>query len=97
MIKRIVRMQFRKKKVPAFLELFRQTCEAIRGFEGCMYLELLQDADDPTIYVTLSIWESEDALNHYRNSDLFKDTWTRTKALFSKKPKAWSMTTYIMI
>ena len=97
MIKRIVRMQFRKKKVPDFLELFRESCEAIRAFEGCMYLELLQDAKDPDVYVTLSIWESEEALNNYRNSDLFKETWSRTKKLFSKKPKAWSMTSYIML
>ena len=29
-------------------------------------------------------------LNNYRNSELFKDVWSKTKILFNKKPEAWS-------
>ena len=32
----------------------------------------------------------KDDLNNYRNSELFKDVWSKTKILFNKKPEAWS-------
>lgn len=97
MIKRIVRMRFRKSKVPQFLEIFRESCEAIRGFEGCQYLELLQDSEDTTMYFTISIWQSEEALEAYRKSDLFKKTWKKTKELFKSKATAWTTTSYIVV
>jgi heme-degrading monooxygenase HmoA len=40
---------------------------------------------------TVSIWESEDDLNAYRNSELFENTWAKTKVLFNDKPEAWSL------
>ncbi len=97
MIKRIVRMEFRKKKASQFLEIFRENCEAIRAFEGCAYLELLQDSEDPNTYFTLSVWQSEAALAGYRKSELFAETWKRTKKLFRKKASAWSLTSYIVL
>ena len=43
------------------------------------------------IFFTLSIWEHPQALENYRNSELFKDTWSKTKALFDEqRPEAWS-------
>lgn len=97
MIKRIVSMQFRKKKVPEFLEIFRESCESIRAFDGCLYLELLQDAGDPQTYLTLSVWKSEEALNAYRKSELFGHTWKRTKKLFKKHAQARTLTSYIVL
>ena len=97
MIKRIVRMRFQKKGVKEFLEIFRESCEAIRSSDGCLYLELLQDADDPTSYFTLSIWRDSDALEAYRQSDLFRSTWKRTRKLFRKNARAWSTTSYISL
>jgi heme-degrading monooxygenase HmoA len=58
---------------------------------------LLQDADDPESYFTLSIWQSEAALSAYRKSDLFVKTWKKTKQLFSKPAQAWSTTSYISL
>lgn len=84
-------MTFREEEVPAFLSLFNERRSLIRNFEGCTHLELLQDAHHANIYFTYSIWQSEEYLNHYRFSELFKDTWTRTKALFKAKPQAWSL------
>ena len=97
MIKRIVRMQFRKKSVPAFLEIFRENCEAIRGSEGCLYLELMQDADQPSTYFTLSIWKDPESLQAYRESELFKKTWKQTRKLFREKASAWSTTSYLVL
>ena len=87
---RVVRMTFRPEEAPAFLENFEAHKSLIRNFPGCQHLELWQDQDKKNIFVTYSHWESEEALNQYRDSQLFKSVWTITKALFSEKPQAWS-------
>lgn len=91
MIKRIVQMSFRPECRQDFLLLFEERKHIIRGFEGCMMLELWQDINNPDIFFTHSLWASEEHLNHYRFSAFFKDTWTRTKALFAEKAQAWSV------
>jgi heme-degrading monooxygenase HmoA len=40
--------------------------------------------------MTYSIWDSEEVLEQYRDSELFKSVWTFTKTLFSDKPTAFS-------
>lgn len=91
MIIRVVKMEFRKEAVEVFRQLFDQRKEQIRGFKGCLHLELLQDSKQKNIIWTYSHWQSESALERYRHSDLFRDTWTRTKSLFSQKAQAWSL------
>ena len=90
MLIRIVRMTFQVNKVGEFLEIFNRSKHQIRAFEGCLHLEFLQDKNAPNIMLTYSHWESEEHLNIYRNSDLFKTTWAATKALFADKPVAFS-------
>lgn len=97
MIVRIVQMSFRENEVNNFLALFEERKALIRGFEGCTYLELWQDAHKPYIFFTYSHWQSEQHLDHYRFSELFKDTWARTKALFADKPQAWSVTQKMIV
>ena len=91
MIIRIVKMSFQEKEVTTFLSLFEERKQLIRHFEGCKHLELLHDTHHTNIYFTYSIWESEKHLDHYRFSELFKDTWSKTKILFNDKPQAWSL------
>ncbi|MCB0700884.1 MAG: antibiotic biosynthesis monooxygenase [Chitinophagales bacterium] len=91
MIVRIVQMSFKEELVDDFLELFNERKQRIRSFDGCQHLELWQHAHEKGIFFTYSIWDSEKHLDHYRFSELFKDTWTRTKQLFADKPKAWSV------
>ncbi|GAA4823896.1 putative quinol monooxygenase [Algivirga pacifica] len=87
---RIVRMSFHPDKAADFLQIFQQAKSKIRNFEGCHHLELMQDPQDPHIYMTYSHWTNEDALEHYRHSELFKTTWAKTKVLFNDKPVAFS-------
>ena len=87
---RVVRMIFRPEEAPAFLENFEAHKSLIRNFPGCQHLELWQDQNQKNIFVTYSHWESEEALNQYRDSQLFKSVWSFTKTLFSEKPQAWS-------
>ncbi len=91
MIKRIVRMHFRPYKVADFLEVFDANKKAIRQFEGCQHLELWRSTDEKEVLYTFSFWESEAALEQYRQSELFKSTWALTKPLFASKAIAWSV------
>ena len=88
MLVRIVRMHFRPEACDRFVEVFLQSAPSIRARAGCLYLELLQDANDPCCFSTYSHWESEEALEDYRKSDLFISTWAATKVLFDEKPQA---------
>ena len=87
---RIVRMTFEEDKVSLFKKVFGENKEKIRSFPGCMHLELHRDADNPAIWATYSIWTGKEALENYRQSELFKQVWKQTKALFAGKPQAFS-------
>lgn len=91
MLIRIVRMTFQPDKVEDFLTLFHQTKGKIEAFPGCHGVELLQDYHVPHIYHTYSTWDSDTALNAYRQSELFGSVWKPTKALFSEPAQAFSM------
>ena len=90
-------MRFREGAVAEFLKVFYESGDLIRGFEGCHYLELLHDINDPQTYFTISLWESESALQGYRRSDLFQSTWALTKPLFAEKAVAWSTHSEVLL
>jgi quinol monooxygenase YgiN len=90
MLIRIVRMTFQEDKVEVFLDNFEKNKLSIRNFKGCHGLELWQDENQKNIFVTYSFWENEEALNQYRDSELFTSVWLVTKPLFKEKPMAFS-------
>ncbi|MDG1729754.1 MAG: antibiotic biosynthesis monooxygenase [Algibacter sp.] len=91
MLVRIVKMGFYKQNIEVFLQNFDDTKTRIRAFEGCNFLELYRDKNDPSIFFTYSYWESEAALENYRKSELFNTVWSKVKPLFSIRPEAWSV------
>jgi len=91
MIIRIVKMTFRENEVASFKQLFEERKHLIRSFDGCTHLELWQDKAHPGTFFTYSWWDSEEHLNHYRNSHFFDDTWTLTKQKFAARPEAWTV------
>nr|WP_205504380.1 antibiotic biosynthesis monooxygenase family protein [Rufibacter sp. SYSU D00308] len=90
MLIRVVRMTFREKKVPDFLDLFRASRDKNSAFPGCRSLELLQDYHLPHVYSTYSQWDSDEALNNYRKSELFGSVWKPTKAMFAEPAQTFS-------
>jgi quinol monooxygenase YgiN len=91
MIKRVVKLTFRPEAVDAFIsEVFEKSKVQIRAFPGCLHMELLRNIAAPNVLFTLSMWENEVALDTYRQSELFKETWAKTKVLFLEKAEAWS-------
>lgn len=88
---RVVRMKFRADAVEDFRALFSERKTTIATFDGCLHLELWQDANDEAVFCTYSHWTSEAHLDRYRFSEFFKGTWACTRALFAEKAEAWSV------
>lgn len=91
MITRLVKMTFMPEHVPLFKKIFYESQKLILAFEGCMQVELMKDTNKEDVYFTISYWRTEDDLNVYRQSYLFKSTWSKVKPLFSEKAEAWSL------
>ena len=92
MLVRIVKLTFKTENISSFEQVFEETKEQIRNFDGCTFLELYQEMKSPNVFFTYSHWDSPEALEKYRNSDFFKAVWAKTKVLFNAKPEAWSIT-----
>tara|TARA_R110002096_G_scaffold238027_10_gene429414 strand:+ start:2123 stop:2419 length:297 start_codon:yes stop_codon:yes gene_type:complete len=90
MIVRIVKMEFRVEEIETFKAVFEASKANIRTFPGVLYLELLQDKNNPSAFFTYSHWETEEDLENYRHSQLFKSTWAKTIPLFLIPAVAWS-------
>ncbi len=84
-------MTFDPERVDDFLAIFQESAPRIRAFPGCVHLELWRELPDSNILFTYSHWEGPEALEAYRQSDLFRTTWAKTKVLFAGKPEAWSV------
>ena len=91
MLVRIVKMNFRVDAVEEFKKFFETRKATIRSFDGCAHLELWQDSTEANVFFTFSLWQSKEALLHYRNSTFFRETWQQTKKLFAGKAEAWSL------
>jgi autoinducer 2-degrading protein len=91
MITRIVKLTFKQEYVNDFFEIFNNSKEKIRSFDGCKHLELLQKTESGNVFFTYSRWEDQASLDKYRNSHLFRQTWTKTKKLFAENAEAWSL------
>jgi len=83
-------MTFEENNEEDFLNIFNGSKDKIQNFDGCIHLELLKEVHSACVYTTYSHWQSEEKLNKYRNSELFKTVWAKTKTLFSDKPIAHS-------
>ena len=84
-------MTFAPECIENFKILFEDSQPKILNMPGCHKVELYRDWNEPTVFITYSHWDNQEALDHYRHSDLFKGVWQRTKAMFAGKPMAFSM------
>lgn len=88
---RIVKMIFREQEINTFQLHFEKVGDQILQMDGCNGLSLLQDRRDKRIFFTYSKWDGPEALEAYRQSELFKQTWSKVKPLFAEKAEAWSV------
>jgi len=94
MITRIVKITFQEDKLVDFFTHFDTIKWKVSTFPGCHGMKLLQDISNPCIVMTYSMWESEEALNNYRDSELFGALWPKIKPWFAAKAEAWSVEPY---
>lgn len=90
MLLRTVRMTFDPGRLADFLGVFAEARPRIAAAPGCRHLELWRDARFPNVLTTFSRWDDAEALEAYRRSDLFRETWARTTPMFAAPPVAHS-------
>jgi hypothetical protein len=90
MLVRVVKLTFKEDALCAFYAEFEKHKQNITSFPGCQGMKLLKGIDDPTVIMTYSHWDDKEALDNYRESDLFSGLWTKIKPMFGAKPEAWS-------
>jgi len=83
-------MRLRSDAIDDFLDCFDERAPEIRAFPGCRRLELWRDVDASAAFTTHSQWSAPDALEEYRDSELFARTWATMEPLFSEQPEAHS-------
>lgn len=90
MITRLVKLSFIQGKGNDFLTLFETFKEQIANQPGCTKLELLHDTGNPDVFFTFSVWQSEQDLEAYRHSEVFRRVWPQVKPWFREQAEAWS-------
>ncbi len=91
MIVRLVKLTFQPEAVDDFIGVFNGVKDRIEAVDGCKKLYLYRDKKHENVFFTYSEWEDEDALEAYRNSELFEQTWAKAKLYFDGKPEVWSL------
>lgn len=94
MLIRLVKLSIKTENEVKFQTMFAAKEAKIAGFDGCQSVVLLKDISknaNESVFFTKSVWQSEQHLNNYRQSDFFKATWTETKKLFLNRAEAWSV------
>jgi quinol monooxygenase YgiN len=90
-------MYFINERAEEFVEIFHAHKIAIRNFPGCLYLHLLQDAEDPNCYTTISHWDKPESLEAYRQSELFGRVWGNIKPLLRERTLAFSLVQFVEV
>ena len=91
MITRFVKLTLQTPHIETFKAQFIAVNKQIEAMPGCHSVVLLQDENNPAVFFTHSKWDSEDALNAYRKSDLFIKTWAIVKPFFVERAEAWTL------
>jgi len=94
MITRIVKLKIKVEALESFKNIFYDTKPLIDNFPGCGSTNLHVQAEDLTTVFTVSYWDDLNALEAYRQSELFRNTWSKVKPLFSAKAEAWSLNSW---
>ncbi|MEJ6589501.1 MAG: antibiotic biosynthesis monooxygenase family protein [Crocinitomicaceae bacterium] len=94
MLVRIVKLTISPSHLDIFFKYFDEHKLKIAAFPGCKGMKLLKGISNSNLIMTYSHWENEEALNTYRESEIFTELWSKIKPLFCEKPEAWSQEVY---
>lgn len=90
MIVRLVALKIQLDKVEEFKQFFGTIYDGIRAAQGCLSLRVVADLEGLGEFFTVSEWESAAALEAYKNTAFFRETWPRVKTFLRDKPWAQS-------
>lgn len=88
MLWRWVEIRAYPERADIVCSLLAEQAEKVRSFSGCLFLSLYRGED--TDFYSLSLWESAEALEAYRQSEVFKSFWSLIKKHFRAPAKAVS-------
>ncbi len=88
MILRLVKLNIAQERREDFLSAVTEVFETVASSAGCLGIEILSSAEKPDTFLSLSRWESEAALEAYRNDTVFGTLWSTIKPWFSTPAEA---------
>jgi quinol monooxygenase YgiN len=83
-------MTIKEEHVAEYIAFTASLKAKIKAFDGCQFLDILQDVNNRNLLFSYSLWDTEEHLDLYRASKFFKETWATIKPWFDDKPEAWS-------
>lgn len=92
MITRIVRLTLKDESSQNdFRALYASRNPMNRGVSGCLEVKIMKDINENNVYYTVSKWTTNEALENYRSSAYFKETWPMVKSTLASKTKVFTM------
>ena len=84
-------MEINESDIDSYMALVQSVLDRIKNFKGCQSVNIFNDKDVPNRFFSYSTWESEEHLDAYRDSELFKITWSELKTFFKSPAQAWTV------
>ena len=85
MIKITAKHTIKQGKINDFIVAIKPLIkETNQNHRGCIYYELLQDMENPSLLVMFEEWENQPSLDEHMKSELFKDTIPKLDAYLDK-------------
>jgi len=95
MILRLVSLKIHPDKVEEFKQFFETIYDRIRAAQGCLSLRVVADLEGLGEFFTVSEWESPAALEAYKNTAFFQETWSRVKTFLRDRP--WAQSFHVLL
>jgi len=95
MIVRLVSLKIHPDKVEEFKQFFETIYDRIREAQGCLSLRVVADLEGLGEFFTVSEWESPAALEAYKDSAFFRETWPRVKTFLRDRP--WAQSFHVLL
>ena len=87
---RYVELHILADKLDEARRLLKFQAPLVRNFDGCVHLEINEAMDEIGVFSTYSYWIDAEALDRYRQSEVFRKFWNRMKPMFQAKAQARS-------
>lgn len=88
---RLVKLEIVEGYEEYFVEVYMNVFSEILKSPGCNTVKLVRDIHSKHIFFTVSEWDTEEDLNNYRASSLFREIWAKLKPHFANKAEVWSV------